>query len=330
MTCNNMMISIIVLTYNAEWEKLSATLISIISQIKINPQIIIADDGSVNNHENNIISLFGHFDFSNYKMSLQSENRGTVDNLDRALKLCDGKYVKAISPGDYFYNEDSLFKWLTFMVENDSKISFGDAIFYYLDKKAIKTINYYSSPLCKDAYVTNDRSELFIRYLLGNDTILGAALAFEKHMLTYLLNKAKRKLKYAEDFIVRIAVFENIKIDYFNNPVIWYEYGTGISTSNIEKWNIRILNDYNSSNDIILHDDITPDYLSEKFKRFLSKTNRAGNINKIIKVLYFPSLIRIRFEMQYKVKHENKIIKAVHNNFINWVLMKAEEYNASN
>ena len=49
MDYNNVMISVIVLTYNAQWEKLSATLISIIFQNKIEPQIIIADDGSTNN-----------------------------------------------------------------------------------------------------------------------------------------------------------------------------------------------------------------------------------------------------------------------------------------
>ena len=331
MDYNNVMISVIVLTYNAQWEKLSATLISIIFQNKIEPQIIIADDGSTNNFEKNILNLFKQYNFSNYKLSLQDENRGTVENIRSALQLCNGKYIKAISPGDCFYNNDSLFKWITFMDKNKSKISFGDAVFYNLHGNKIETINNVSSPFCKDVYRDNNRSELFVRYLLANDTILGASLAFDKRTLAYLLNKIKGKIIYAEDFTVRIAVFENIRIDYFDNYIIWYEYGTGISSSNNVKWNKRILDDFNSSNNIILNDEEVPDYLSEKYKKYLSTAKKLNIVSKIIKIIYFPSLINIRYEMRYKIKHRTNIGNAnLNNNYFKQILIRTKESNASN
>lgn len=332
MTSDNAIISIIVLTYNAQWKKLSTTLMSIMTQINIKPQIVIADDGSKNNLENDILNLFALNNFTNYKLSFQSKNRGTVDNIYSALQFCDGKFIKAISPGDYFYDKDSLFTWVNFMEEKKSKISFGDAAFYCHNGNSIRTIDNISSPLCKNVYIANERNELFVRYLLANDTILGASLAYDKQTLIYLLNKIKGSVKYAEDFTVRIAVFENIRIDYYSNFIIWYEYGTGISSCNSEKWNKRIFEDFNSSNIIIMNDDVTPDYLSKRYKAYLCKsTNGPKALAKFIKVFYFPSLIKIRCEMRYRIKHKAETDeKTISTNFINQILMRAEENNASN
>jgi hypothetical protein len=332
MMSDNTIISIVVLTYNARWEKLSTTLMSIITQINIKPQIVVADDGSKNNLENDILNLFTKYNFTNYKLSFQSENRGTVDNICRALQLCDGKYIKAISPGDYFYDSDSLFKWVNFMEEKKSKISFGDAVFYCHNDNGIRTIDNISFPLCKDVYIANKRKELFVRYILANDTILGASLAFNKETLIYLMDKIKGSIKYAEDFAVRIAVFENIRIDYYSKFIIWYEYGTGISSSNNEKWNKRILEDFNSSNIIIMNDEVTPDNLSERYKAYLWKsTNWPKALTKLIKVFYFPYLIKIRCEMRYRMKHKTETEnKTISTKFIKQILMKVEESNASN
>ena len=68
MMSDNTIISIIVLTYNARWKELSATLMSIITQINIKPQIVVADDGSKNNFENDILNLFAKYNFTNYKL----------------------------------------------------------------------------------------------------------------------------------------------------------------------------------------------------------------------------------------------------------------------
>ena len=55
---NKYEISVLVLTYNFIYNNLIKTLDSIISQKNINFEIVIADDGSENNHKKEIIDYF--------------------------------------------------------------------------------------------------------------------------------------------------------------------------------------------------------------------------------------------------------------------------------
>ena len=57
--------SVIVVTYNSEWEKIKITLNSILRQKNISLQIIVADDGSENIFSEKIQKLMGKYQFNN-------------------------------------------------------------------------------------------------------------------------------------------------------------------------------------------------------------------------------------------------------------------------
>ena len=323
----NVKLSVVVVTYNSTWKKLATTLLSILNQKGINFQIVISDDGSEKFFYNQIVSLFSKCKFSNYQISVSNSNRGTVENIYNSICLCVGKYIKTISPGDYFYDESTLKDWVNFLEAKESRICFGDSIYYSNVNGKMNVLHYTSAPIIKNVYQKiNNRKELVERYLVANDTILGAAVVFEKNTLIYLLNIIKDRLVYAEDFSIRIAVFENIKIDYLERNVIWYEYGTGISTKKENAWIRKLKSDFEMSNRIILQDNIIPDKYSRKYIKFLRTVKLFPRLKKIIKVIFYPSILIIRNEMKRK---ETKQIE-VDLYFINKIRSQSQNLYAGN
>ena len=121
-------VSIICCTYNSDINKLAITLNSLLNQDGCSFEVIIADDGSVDNHKDFICNYFKRFNFQDYKLCLNKDNKGTVKNIFKAIKLADGKYIKPISPGDCLYCETTLKNLIAFANQNAADIVFADAV----------------------------------------------------------------------------------------------------------------------------------------------------------------------------------------------------------
>ena len=93
-------VSVVVLTYNPVMEKLKSTLLSVLNQKNVEIQIIISDDGSKIDFRKEIEELFFEFNFTHYKLFLNKENVGTIENYYFALEKTDSLLIKGISPGD--------------------------------------------------------------------------------------------------------------------------------------------------------------------------------------------------------------------------------------
>lgn len=128
-------VSVLVLTYNPDKEKLFLTLKSILLQKGIRFQIVLADDGSEINFFNCVKEYFDSINFTNYALVANPINRGTVMNAWSGIKLCEGKYVKFISPGDLLYGETVLADWISDTEGKGSDISFSDAVYYQMEQK---------------------------------------------------------------------------------------------------------------------------------------------------------------------------------------------------
>lgn len=289
-------VSVIVLTYNSKWEKLKYTLESIVKQEKINLQILIADDGSLIKFDEQIRNYMNERSFSNYIIVNNEMNSGTVINIANALQFVEGEYTKLISPGDYLYASDTLSIWINWMKTNCINASFGDAIYYseYNNMEFIKNVG---SPVNKTIYGQNfEYSKVFVDYLVANDTILGATQLIESRLLNDYITQIKGKVKYAEDYILRLMIFDGVKIQFYNHTVIMYEYGRGISTAQNESWKKILHQDFKMSDQILLNRH-PQNFEQRKYKMYLSCRNTKYFI-KFIKVTLFPCMIFYRFKMK--------------------------------
>ena len=222
-------ITVIVGTYNPQWEKLKATLCSIVDQKNINSQIVVSDDGSLEPLHVEIKDFFKRIGFCNYKL---------VDEAGRA--------------GEAKLSEELTKIQVDFV---DADITFGDAVFYNMKNGKLNIVRHRHNPRNMSIYRTSSSyRDLIINYVCLEDGISGATKIVRKKVLAYYMKFLLNNVIYVEDFFIRLAVLDERKILYYPSKVIWYEYGDGgISTSGNSKWNKLMLKD-NIAMDVICFD----------------------------------------------------------------------------
>lgn len=230
-------VSIIVLTYNPDQAKLCATLAAAAQQQGVSTEIIISDDGSARKDFSFLPAFFEKLQFSNWKLIENTENRGTVANCCAGLDRAAGEYVFLTSPGDILFDSTTVQQFYDFSKAQDAQICFGNAVRYCCEKGVVRRTSLYSIPAAPDIYgaqcsLNGQRTAFF-----GNNFIIGASY-FRK---TATAQKYFRELlgisKYTEDTpSTMYALADGIPIHYLDRNIVFYEDGTGVSTSATDKW----------------------------------------------------------------------------------------------
>ena len=242
--------SVVVCTYRPDWQKLKTTLTSILLQEYCNFKIVVTDDGSEENCFQKVKDYFIRSGFENYELISSVQNHGTVKNIKQGMSVCEGEYVKFISPGDFFHGKNALRKWIDFMNEHDDCImSFCDSIYYHIENGNIIATKEYAQPQW-----ANDFKEgtPLLKYIIYGDTCSGASTMLRRNDWITYLDMMIGKVIYTEDVAYRIMLCCGEKIVHISENFLLYEHGTGISTSGSEKWEERIRRDFAASDDIIL------------------------------------------------------------------------------
>lgn len=241
--CDNYNITVMILTYNSSIEKTFQTIDSVIKQKKVNLQIVIADDGSLKNNFEEIESYLRGFNFFNYKLVSSKHNQGILKNYIKGLMHSDYAMVKPLSPGDFLYNEESLYNALRYIDSSlPGTVYFGKLIYYGNEEKELKIYKNYCNPYNINPFIKQDYRKIKRNYFIDLDFISGASLIFNKEKFLPYLIEISKYVKYAEDYalIEILAYGEKIIpiLDRDNNfmPFVWYECNTGISTSSHSKW----------------------------------------------------------------------------------------------
>lgn len=236
-------ISVYVGDYNPEWKKLLKTLKSIVYQKGVRFEIIIGDDGSKNDLFPKIEDFFRQVGFKNYKLVKSKENHGTVLNGMQMKKFVQGKYIKPISAGDLLYEDDSLKRVFEYSERNRASVVFGDAVFYN-DDNGFQVFKHFHNPRITGVYNNDCVSRMLkLHYFLLGDGISGAALFARSDIYGKYLEMIAGKVKYAEDYMIRIMILDEVRIHYYKHPFIWYEFGTGISTVASDFWKDKLRED---------------------------------------------------------------------------------------
>lgn len=282
-------ISIIVATYNSSIDKLYRTLKSIILQENIGFEIIIADDGSDIYEENKIKDFFSKYHFNNYSLLHHEKNIGTVKNIYNAIKCAKSDFIKLISPGDYLYSNNILYEWMEFIRINNIQMCFSKIVPYYEDENGNLIID---TKFCKPK---NDfiyqkkyrKNSTIINMCLISNTPVGAAYIIKKDLCEKYFGLIENRIIYTEDFAYRLMIIDEVKIAYYQNNAIWYEVGTGISTSRSNVWNARIKKDEEALYEIIIKRE--NDVSNEHFIKLIKC--REKNYYKALKIFFYPEYI---------------------------------------
>ena len=276
-------IAVCVLTYYPQLEGLMATLYSIIKQKNLVFQIIISDDGSQENCFEEAKKFLDEAGFKDYKFVASEQNRGTVKNLEQALLASEAEYVKAISPGDCLTNETTLSEWIDHLEKSGKRWSFSNAHYYAKDEEG-KSVFYpcYANPQLVSPYLHNKDVQCRWNYVILDDIALGAATLCERDLMLRFVQEITDKVKYAEDNMYRLMMFDGYVADFFPQHAILYEYGSGISTSNSDIWQNRLKEDWEATNTIMISRTAV-DLLQSRMKKVLVNRQKDGRVLRFVR-----------------------------------------------
>ncbi len=282
--------SILILTYNSPLEKIKRTINSVLVQDLKDYEIIISDDGSSVTFFEEIRDYFKKAGFSNYTIIENKVNVGTTKNFIIALENASGFYIKGVGPGDMLYDPSTLSHLYHYMNSNPCKLAFG-LINSFTNSSDQYVLHDFHSPIVINEYSKKEpNSRRILRDIMyfGN-MISGCNLFAERDFILDLCRRTAGIVKYCEDLMQIFAFIDGCKIGYLPEPILWYEYGSGISKKS---------NTYN----LIQKDfDDFYRYLGSTYgkNKIIMKGIRLRNLNLIkmrsiriiVKTIYAPQII---------------------------------------
>ena len=305
--------SVIVLCYNPDMGKLKRTLTSILMQQDISFEIVVADDGSKLNYVSQLQEWFANNDFADYKLVMNEQNRGTVQNLLSALEAASGKYCKNISPGDYLYDDKVLRYYYDCMEQEGLSVCFGRAAYYSYEADKLVIYNRHN-PVDLKVYRRKQYSKILRNYFWFRDYALGACLAFELKAAKVYTQQISACVKYAEDTAVIAMLSAGERIGMLDKFAVWYEYGTGISSMANSKWNTIIFEENKGVFRMLAEKDL----LAKKTYAYHFEENSSNRYWNLLRKLvlyppYFFFLLKatwgMRSDKEYRLCEKEKLMK---------------------
>ena len=234
-------ISVILCTYNSSINKIYQSLYSVLRQNMKDYEIIIADDGSENNNASRIENFFRQNSFSRYKLLLHKENVGTVLNLYDAVQKAEGEYIFGIGPGDFVYNRNVFDSLYEFAKNQADDFIIGDLVFYSRANGKIKLYKRFAPNLPEVFNLCNDLYFVPRLLIFYQNNPVGVTYFRKRETFQHYLREIAGKVVYQEDKSTTLLyLFDSNRIRYYKQPIVWYEFGTGISTSGDKNWEKRL------------------------------------------------------------------------------------------
>ncbi len=263
---------------------------SIACQKNVCLQVIIADDGSEKDYFAEEKTFLESSSVNDLFFSKNQENQGTVLNIWNAVQHAKYDCLSFLSPGDYYYDDNTLYRVLQLMKNNDYQFIFGKIAPYKYENGSLimieKQIPFFIKPYI--SFMETGNYQIIQRNLVVfRDYIAGASFFWNKALFLTYLERIVRKVIYMEDIITLFALLDQVNMGFLNSYVVWYEYGTGVSTNHTRKWKKILDRDQKTFFQIL--SQFYPDSKNVHRATKLQRIKNTGGIKaKILTIMYFP------------------------------------------
>ncbi len=252
-------VSIIICTYNPDYKKLISSVKAAVCQENVDFEIILTDDGSKCDNFEKIKAYFEKINFRRYLFIKNRDNVGTVKNLLGAVKKAKGEYVFFNSPGDYVYDKNAISDFYHFSKAKNADVCFGDYIPYYMEGNEIRYSDFIK-PEFAEVYNNSFKNSKAAFFTIEN--ILGASYFRSREFALESLTFIEKYSRYTEDGpTTAYALAKKKRVFYYNRKIVWYEYGSGISTVEDPRWKKLLTEDYLRSYEAILNAGLRDRYV---------------------------------------------------------------------
>ena len=234
-------VSIIVATYNPDIHKLQKTLMAAAKQKDIDFEIIVTDDGSKQKDFSFLPKFFQSQGVQNYQIIENAENQGTVKNFLGAVRAAKGEYIFLTSPGDFLYDEYAMRDFYRFAKQNGAKLCFGNAVFYNSDDGILRLTREVGAPYSPQVYAADAPQAIAKASFITGNWVIGACYFRQREAALKYFEMIADAVVFLEDnSSTSFAMADGVRMYYYDRNIVWYEDGTGVSSSGQEKWK-RIL-----------------------------------------------------------------------------------------
>ena len=238
-------VSVLLLTYNSDPMQLRRALTAIAEQKEVDVEVIISDDCSPKKDFSFLPDFMTKVGITQWKLIENPQNRGTVYNCLSAAEAATGEFTFTTSPGDFLFDEFVLRDFYQFAQTNDCALCFGNAVYYSCTNNGKpEHSRQYGQPLRPQHYAVNAPRWKSKTAFFSGDWVVGACYFYKLSHLLECLKTIAGKIIYTEDTpTTMLLMAQGIPLHYYDRNMVWYEYGTGISTSGNGKWDRLVLED---------------------------------------------------------------------------------------
>ena len=230
-------------------EYLRNSLKSVVNQTYKNIEIIVVDDGS-GNHDK-ILKICNNFK-KKIKIIKLKKNMGVSVALNKAISVCNGKYINWLSHDDLFC-PNKIKEQIKSLAGTVNKISITNFIIWDFEKN-----------IKKKTHLNKDVFKNFFENLLIRDVYNFCTLLVPKNL--YKNNYFNKKLRYTQDYDMMIRLSKKVEFVFLDKYLfISRQHNQQVSKTHIKKWikeknmfyishlknYIEILKNKNSTIDII-------------------------------------------------------------------------------
>lgn len=281
-------ITVVLTVYNQDLNSIETSMRSIAAQVDCSYQLVVADDHSIHNMEEEVTRLAFSLGIERFAYVRHPENVQTVRNILLALPFAKGRYAKAMGSGDELYDNRVLADIVEFCDANDVDAGFGGI--------TLNTANgpLFDAPKKADGYNPGSLcpgSDQLHMQLCNADWIPAGCQFFRTEKLASLLSELSNSfhVRYCEDFAQTICL-PDTKPVRMNRPVLIYEWGTGISNRGSKNSRKRLYADHDS-----LYRTFTERYPDDPI---IAKSYRMFKLRKFValKTPLYPLLQKLSFK----------------------------------
>lgn len=260
---NQPLVSIIIPSYNHE-KYVEQAIMSIIDQTYRNLELIIIDDGSVDESPYVIKELVNKIDSSKKIIFEIQDNMGLSKTLNKAIRMANGEYI-AILASDDMYLPNKIEECVNVLSNAESNVCAVFSNGFIINENGVKMHQFYDNKH-KKPWGKNVYKEL----LLGN-WIAALSLLYRKSSLLEcgLFDENLEIEDY--DMLLRLAKIFELK--YISKPLVLYRMHGLNCSNNKEKMNEHLESIYKKHKDLYSYKKYTLALKNKNIIQFLQECN---------------------------------------------------------
>jgi len=243
----NPLVSLLINTYNGE-KTVMLPLLSCLEQDYKKIELVIVDDASSDRTKKTIDTFLAKYEkrFTKTTFIPLQKNVGTVKAFNAGLTRCNGRIIKGLGNDDLLYSHGTISEIVDEFDKSQALVIVGLLRSYCAGNDGFKTNPFQAPSPYEFKYFGRSPLEIALLQMKYGFFISGGGIFFSRELIErFKYNLLENiEVKYCEDLMSILWGLENIPINLYKRYVVWYGFGSGITTNKDSPFRIQTAKDH--------------------------------------------------------------------------------------